>query len=162
MVKGLIAIAAGLAVCAGLGTGIGEGIAASKAVEAVGRNPEAEGKIRTMMILGIALSETVAIYGLLSTGVLLLIFKKFLWKNVMEYFAKRADYIESTINEAKEMNEKASTNLETAEKEAREAASKYREILDQAKDDGQKVKQELKLNKHKKKLKQKRNKLKQI
>ena len=36
MVKGLIAIAAGLAVCAGLGTGIGEGIAASKAVEAVG------------------------------------------------------------------------------------------------------------------------------
>ena len=48
MVKGLIAIAAGLAVCAGLGTGIGEGIAASKAVEAVGRNPEAEGKIRTM------------------------------------------------------------------------------------------------------------------
>ena len=58
MVKGLIAIAAGLAVCAGLGTGIGEGIAASKAVEAVGRNPEAEGKIRTMMILGIALSES--------------------------------------------------------------------------------------------------------
>ena len=83
---------------------------------------------------------TTLIVQLLSTGVLLLIFKKFLWKNVMEYFAKRADYIESTINEAKEMNEKASTNLETAEKEAREAASKYREILDQAKDDGQKVK----------------------
>jgi len=62
---GLVAIAAGIAVVAGLGTGIGEGIAASKAVEAVGRNPEAEGKIRTMMILGIALSETVAIYGLL-------------------------------------------------------------------------------------------------
>ena len=62
---GLVAIAAGIAVCAGLGTGIGEGIAASKAVEAVGRNPEAEGKIRTMMILGIALTETVAIYGLL-------------------------------------------------------------------------------------------------
>ena len=86
---------------------------------------------------------TTLIVQLLSTGVLLLIFKKFLWKNVMEYFAKRADYIESTINEAKEMNEKASTNLETAEKEAREAASKYREILDQAKDDGQKVKQQI-------------------
>ena len=50
---------------------------------------------------------TTLIVQLLSTGVLLLIFKKFLWKNVMEYFAKRADYIESTINEAKEMNEKA-------------------------------------------------------
>lgn len=59
---------------------------------------------------------TTLIVQLLSTGVLLLIFKKFLWKNVMEYFAKRADYIESTINEAKEMNEKASANLETAEK----------------------------------------------
>ena len=86
---------------------------------------------------------TTLIVQLLSTGVLLLIFKKYLWKNVMEYFAKRADYIESTINEAKEMNEKASANLETAEKEAREAASKYRDILDQAKDDGQKVKQQI-------------------
>ena len=73
---------------------------------------------------------TTLIVQLLSTGVLLLIFKKFLWKNVMEYFAKRADYIESTINEAKE-------------KEAREAASKYRDILDQAKDDGQKVRQQI-------------------
>ena len=86
---------------------------------------------------------TTLIVQLLSTGVLLLIFKKFLWKNVMEYFAKRADYIESTINDAKEMNEKASAHLQTAEKEAREAASKYREILDQAKDDGQKVKQQI-------------------
>ena len=32
---------------------------------------------------------TTLIVQLLSTGVLLLIFKKFLWKNVMEYFAKR-------------------------------------------------------------------------
>ena len=71
---GLIAIAAGIAVCAGLGAGIGEGIAASKAVEAVGRNPEAEGKIRTMMILGIALSETVAIYGLLIAFILLFVY----------------------------------------------------------------------------------------
>lgn len=71
---GLVAIAAGIAVIAGLGTGIGEGIAASKAVEAVGRNPEAEGKIRTMMILGIALSETVAIYGLLISIMLMFVF----------------------------------------------------------------------------------------
>lgn len=62
---GLIAIGAGIAILAGLGTGIGEGIAASKAVEAVGKNPEAESKIRTMMILGIGLTETVAIYGML-------------------------------------------------------------------------------------------------
>ena len=71
---GLIAFAAGIAVCAGLGTGIGEGIAASKAVEAVAKNPEAEGKIRTMMILGIALTETVAIYGLLIAFILLFVY----------------------------------------------------------------------------------------
>ena len=56
--KGLIAIGAGLAVITGMMTGIGEGFVAGKAVEAIGRNPEAEGKIRSTMILGIALSET--------------------------------------------------------------------------------------------------------
>ena len=74
MVKGLIAIGADIAVCAGLGTGIGEGIAASKAVEAIGRNPEAENKVRTTMILGIALTETVALYGLLVSLILIFVY----------------------------------------------------------------------------------------
>lgn len=86
---------------------------------------------------------TTLIVQLLSTGVLLIIFKKYLWKYVMQYFAKRADYIESTIQDANAMNEKASSNLEVAEKQAREAATKYREIIDQAKEDGQKVKQQI-------------------
>ena len=72
--QGLIAIGAGLAVCAGLGTGIGEGICASKAVEAIGKNPEAVGLIRSNMILGIALSETCAIYGLLIAILLIFVF----------------------------------------------------------------------------------------
>ncbi len=62
---GLIAIAAGIATLEGMMTGIGEGMVAAKAVEALGKNPEAEGKIRSMMILGIGLTETCAIYGLL-------------------------------------------------------------------------------------------------
>ncbi|HAH74587.1 MAG TPA: ATP synthase F0 subunit C [Kandleria vitulina] len=73
--KGLIAIAAGLAVIAGLGTGIGEGIAVSKALEALGRNPEAESKIRTLMIMGVAMTETVALYGLLVSLILLFVYK---------------------------------------------------------------------------------------
>ena len=73
--KGLIAIAAGLAIIAGLGTGIGEGIAVSKALEALGRNPEAESKIRTMMIMGVAMTETVALYGLLVSLILLFVYK---------------------------------------------------------------------------------------
>ena len=71
--KGLIAIAAGLAIIAGLGTGIGEGIAVSKALEALGRNPEAESKIRTLMIMGVAMTETVALYGLLVSLILLFV-----------------------------------------------------------------------------------------
>ena len=72
--KGLIAIASGLAIIAGLGTGIGEGIAVSKALEALGRNPEAESKIRTLMIMGVAMTETVALYGLLVSLILLFVY----------------------------------------------------------------------------------------
>ena len=86
---------------------------------------------------------TTLIVQLLSTGVLLIIFKKFLWNYVMQYFSKRADYIESTIQDANTMNEEASKNLEIAEKQAREAAAKYREIVDLAKEDGQKIKQQI-------------------
>ena len=47
-----------------LGPGIGISILVSKALEAVGRNPEASSKIQTMMILGIAFTEAIAIYAL--------------------------------------------------------------------------------------------------
>ena len=49
-------------------------VSSGKAVEAIGRNPEAEGKIRSTMILGIALSETCAIYGLLVAILLIFVF----------------------------------------------------------------------------------------
>lgn len=47
-----------------IGPGIGIGIIGGKAVEAIGRNPEASGKILTPMILAIAFAEAVAIYAL--------------------------------------------------------------------------------------------------
>ncbi len=40
------------------------GMLASKGLEAIGRNPEAAGKIQTNMILGIAFAEAIAIYAL--------------------------------------------------------------------------------------------------
>ncbi|MGB4984745.1 MAG: ATP synthase F0 subunit C [Erysipelotrichaceae bacterium] len=73
--RGLVAIAAGIAVLTGMMTGIGQGFAAGKAVEAVSRNPEAESKIRSMLILGCALAETCAIYGLLISILLIFVFK---------------------------------------------------------------------------------------
>ena len=59
----LIAVGAGIAVLGALGAGIGIGIATGKATEAVARKPEADGKIRTTLILGCALAEATAIYG---------------------------------------------------------------------------------------------------
>jgi F-type H+-transporting ATPase subunit c len=50
----------------GLGPGIGIGMLGAKAMEAIGRNPEAEGKIRVAMILGIAFAEAIAIYALVT------------------------------------------------------------------------------------------------
>ncbi len=67
-----IAIGSGIALLAGGMVGIGEGYVAGKAVEAIARQPEMEGQIRTTMILGQAISESGAIYAL--AVVLLLIF----------------------------------------------------------------------------------------
>ena len=52
------AIGAGLAMIAGIGPGIGEGYAAGKACEAIGRQPEAKGAVTSTLILGCALAET--------------------------------------------------------------------------------------------------------
>jgi len=63
--EGLKSIAAALAIGLGaLGPGLGIGILAGKAMEAIGRNPEAAPKIQTNMILAIAFAEAIAIYAL--------------------------------------------------------------------------------------------------
>lgn len=61
--NGLLAIGAGIAALVGLGAGLGIGLASSKAVEAVARQPEADGKITKLLIIGCALAEATAIYG---------------------------------------------------------------------------------------------------
>ncbi len=62
-------IAIGIAACGGA---IGMGMAISKSTEGISRQPEAEGKIRTTMMLGLVFLETVVIYALLT--VILIIF----------------------------------------------------------------------------------------
>jgi len=47
-----------------IGPGIGIGILVSKALEAMGRNPEASGKIQTTMFIGIAFTEALAIFAI--------------------------------------------------------------------------------------------------
>ncbi len=56
-----------VALVMGLGTigpAIAIGMMASKGLEAIGRNPDAAGKIQTNMVLGIAFAEAIAIYAL--------------------------------------------------------------------------------------------------
>ena len=67
------AIGAGIAMIAGLGPGIGEGFAAGKALEAIGRQPEAKSDITSTMILGIALSETTGIHSFIIALLLVMV-----------------------------------------------------------------------------------------
>ncbi len=67
------AIGAGLAMIAGIGPGIGQGYAAGKAAEAVGRQPEAKGDITSTMLFGCAVAESTGIYGLVVAMILLFV-----------------------------------------------------------------------------------------
>jgi len=62
---GLRYIGAGLAVFTGFAAAIGEGNVAAHAVEAMARQPEMAGTIRTNMLIGQAVSETTGLYGLI-------------------------------------------------------------------------------------------------
>ena len=68
------ACAIGAGICMGIGAigpGIGEGIAVSKALEGMARQPEATSTLRTNMILGCDIAETTGIYSLLISFLIL-------------------------------------------------------------------------------------------
>lgn len=56
-----MALAVGLGV---IGPGIGIGLIVARALEAIGRNPDASGKVVTNMFIGIAFTEALAIFAL--------------------------------------------------------------------------------------------------
>jgi F-type H+-transporting ATPase subunit c len=68
-----VAIAAAIAVLTGVAAGLG--LATGKAVDAIARQPEAAGDIRTALILGCALAEATAVYGLV-IGILIIFIMK--------------------------------------------------------------------------------------
>jgi F-type H+-transporting ATPase subunit c len=70
----VIKLGAGLAIGLGaIGPGIGIGLTVAGALQAIGRNPETEGSVRTIMILGVGLAEGVAIYALVIAILLLFV-----------------------------------------------------------------------------------------
>lgn len=72
-VLGMSALGAGIAMCATIGAGNGQGHAAGQAAAAVARQPEAKSDIMQMMILGSAIAETSGIYGLIISLLLLFV-----------------------------------------------------------------------------------------
>ncbi len=70
---GLKALGAGLAMVGALGPGIGIGLLAQGAMNAIGRNPDAAGTIQTNMILAIVFTEAIAIYALVVALVILFV-----------------------------------------------------------------------------------------
>ena len=67
MSTGIIAIAAALAIAIStIGPGIGQGLAAAHAMDAIARQPEAAGTIRSNMIIAMGLLESLTIYGLIA------------------------------------------------------------------------------------------------
>ena len=60
---GIVAIGAGIAIgVAALGGGLGQGKLVSAALESIGRNPSASGKLLTPMVLGLVFVETLVIF----------------------------------------------------------------------------------------------------
>jgi F-type H+-transporting ATPase subunit c len=67
-------LSAGLAIGLGaIGPGIGVGLLAMGALQAIGRNPDAQGEIQTNMFIGIAFAEAIAIYALVVSLILLFV-----------------------------------------------------------------------------------------
>ena len=73
-IKGLSLLGAGLAMGLGaIGPGVGEGFAAGKACEAIGRKPEEAGLLTRTMLVGQAVSESTGIYSLVVALLLLFV-----------------------------------------------------------------------------------------
>ena len=71
----LTAIGVGMAALAVIGGGLGIGCATSSAVKAIAQQPEADGKIRSTLLIGAALAEATAIYGFV-LGILIILMVK--------------------------------------------------------------------------------------
>ena len=68
---GLLPIGIALCLLSCAASGMVMGLATGKAVEAVARQPEASGKINSILLLGLALTESTAIYGFVSALIMM-------------------------------------------------------------------------------------------
>ncbi len=69
----MLYIGAGLCLLACVAAGLSMGLATGKAVDAVARQPEASGKINSVLLLGLALTESCAIYGFVTALIMIFV-----------------------------------------------------------------------------------------
>ena len=105
MSTGIIAIAAALAIAIStIGPAIGQGLTAAHAMDAIARQPEVAGTIRSNMIIAMGLLESLTIYGLLIAFlligffVLLVVLKKLLFDPLVSFMAARDARIQDGIS----------------------------------------------------------------
>ena len=67
------ALGAGIAMIAGIGVGLGQGIATGKALESIARQPEAKGDLLQTLFIGLAMSETSIIFPLVVAIILVFV-----------------------------------------------------------------------------------------
>ena len=67
----MVTISAALCLLSCVAAAIAMGLATGKAVDAVARQPEASGKINSILLLGLALTESAAIYGFVTALIML-------------------------------------------------------------------------------------------
>ena len=68
-----VALGAAIAVLTGIGAGLGISLATGKATDAIARQPEAADKIQRALLIGCALAEATALYGLV-IGIMIILF----------------------------------------------------------------------------------------
>lgn len=71
----LVPIGVALCLLSCVGAAVSMGLATGKAVDAVGRQPEASGKINAILLLGLALTESTAIYGFVTALIMMFTMK---------------------------------------------------------------------------------------
>ena len=80
---------------------------------------------------------------LLATLIIFLAVKKWLWKPVKDILAKRADKMQESLDSAFAQNEEAARNLEASKKDLVEAKNSSKEIIDSARVEATKLKNEI-------------------
>ena len=111
--SGLIAIAAAIAIAVStLGPAIAQGITAGKAMDAIARQPEAAGNIRSTLIVALGMIEALTIYGwtVINFFLLLFLLNRFLYKPVISFMEQRQARIDAKLREEEEAKARIEEN----------------------------------------------------